>query len=89
MTALEPTASYSCDSEAQHIVVFFLWDLLGPATWLCCPDIPPNMVLASKTGPGRNYWPDSPNDIYVCIKRFAADDALSQDPNISLQISEA
>ena len=35
MTALEPTASYSCDSEAQHIVLCLCiceTFLLGPAT---------------------------------------------------------
>lgn len=42
------------------------------------PDIPPNMHKVS-SGPGRGRWPESPHDVYCCIKRFAADQQLSQD----------
>lgn len=42
------------------------------------PDIPPNMVTVA-SGPGAHLWESSTSDVFCCIKRFAADNGLSQE----------
>ena len=84
MMPLVLTPSFFCDREAWHMrPCHMTWQFETHASQLnssdkSVPDIPPNMHKVS-SGPGRGRWPESPHDIYCCIKRFAADQQLSQD----------
>ena len=42
------------------------------------PDLPANVEVLVE-GPGRLRWAESVNDIVCCVKRWAADQQLSQD----------
>lgn len=41
-------------------------------------DLPGDSVVLAE-GPGRLHWAESPSDVVCLVKRFAADDDLSQE----------